>query len=510
MTGHVPGGEPLVLPADDFNRAWVENVHPPGWKNPTPRERYNLVVIGAGTAGLVSAAGAAALGARVALIEKHLMGGDCTSYGCVPSKALIRSARAVHALRTAPEFGVSLDGSGQADFPRVTERMRRLRTQISVMDSAKRFSGLGVDVFLGQARFAGRNKIEVGGSLLSFAKAVVATGSQAISPPIPGLQEVGYLTNETVFSLERLPKRLLVIGAGPVGCELAQTFRRFGSGVVIVTHGKVLLPKDDVDAGRILKSQFEREGIQMVFGARILRAEIGEGCKQLVFDCGRGEERVAGDEILVAAGRRPILDALDLEAAGVKFDKNGVTVNDGLRTSNPDIYAAGDVCSGYKFTHAAEAMARIALQNALFLGRKRMSALMIPWCTYTDPEIAHIGITEAAAHEKPAQVVTFIRELAETDRAILDGETEGFVRLHLNRRTGKILGATLVGAHAGETIGEVVLAMTKQLKVGDLSRVIHPYPTQADALRRAADMHLRARLKPWVRRLLKKYFQFRR
>ena len=501
---------PVVTPDDVYNRRLIENLHPANWINPTPTERYNLVVVGAGTAGLVSAAGATALGARVALIERHLMGGDCTNYGCVPSKALIRSARAAYALREAPEFGVNLQGSSQADFPGVMERMRRLRAEISANDSAKRFSDLGADVYLGEARFVGRNEVEVNGCTLAFSKAVIATGGSPTDLPVPGLKEIGYLTNETIFSLDRLPETLLVIGAGPIGCELAQTFRRLGSQVVMITRGARLLPRDDADAAEILQHRFEREGIRVILGARLLRAESSGGDKQLIFDCGRGEERVIGNEILAAAGRRANLDGLNPEAAAVKFDPKGVQVDDTLRTSNPDIYAAGDVCSSHKFTHAAEAMARIALQNALFFGRKRVSDLVIPWCTYTDPEVAHVGITADEAGNRKSEIAAFTKRFAETDRAILDGETDGYVRLYMSRRDGRLVGATVVAAHAGESIGEAVLAMKQNLKVGDLSGVIHPYPTQADALKRAADLQFRSRLKPWMQRLLERYFIYRR
>jgi pyruvate/2-oxoglutarate dehydrogenase complex dihydrolipoamide dehydrogenase (E3) component len=367
-----------------------------------------------------------------------------------------------------------------------------------------------VDVYLGEAKFTEKNEIEVAGARLSFSKAVIATGSRAASLPIPGLAEAGYLTNETVFSLEQLPKTLLVIGSGPIGCELAQTFRRFGSGVTIVTDVMGLLLNDDPDAGAIVKKCFEREGIGMVFGTNILRAEKTSEGKSLIFDRGQGEERLAADEILVAAGRRPNLEGLGLDAAGVKTEKNHVLVDDHLRTSNGDIFAAGDVCSIYKFTHAAEAIARIALQNALFFGRKRVSDLVIPWCTYTAPEVAHVGMTHRDAQKRASEIATFTRELAETDRAILDGETEGFVRIHVEKRNGRLMGATMVGAHAGESIGEAVLAIKQHLKVGDLSGVIHPYPTQAEALKRAADLQLRSRLSPRVRRIFEKFLSFRR
>ena len=501
---------PLVTPEDVFNQQLIENLHPPDWVNPVPKGPYNLVVIGAGTAGLVSAAGGAALGAKVALLERHLMGGDCTNYGCVPSKAVIRSARAAYAMCEAPSFGVSTASDGLVDFDRIMQRMRRLRAQISANDSVARFTKLGADVYLGAAKFVGRDEIEIDGVRLAFSKAIIATGARAADLTLPGFREAGYLTNETVFSLEKLPKSLLVIGGGPIGCELAQTFRRFGSEVTLISRGKRLLPRDDADAAEVLKRQFEREGIRLIFGAKLLRAGTENELKQIAFERGGGEEKLTAHEILLAVGRQPNLEGLNAEAAGVKTDKSGVIVNDMLRTTNPDIYAAGDICSPYQFTHAAEAMARVAIQNALFFGRKRVSNLVIPWSTYTDPEVAHVGITDAEASKRGDEVVIFTKELADTDRAILDGETEGFIRLYMNRQDGKLLGATIVGTHAGESIGETVLAIQQGLKVGALSGVIHPYPTQAEAIKRAADLQYRSRLKPWMRRVLGKYFHFRR
>ncbi len=505
-----PSGAPVVAPDDAYNRELLRNLHPANWENPAPVGRYNLVVIGAGTAGLVSSAGGAALGAKVALIERHLMGGDCTNYGCVPSKAVIRSARAAYAIREAASFGLSAASADTVDFPRVMERMRRLRAQISANDSVERFTKLGADVFLGGARFVGRNEIEVDGRKLSFSKAIIATGARAASLDLLGFAEVGYLTNETIFSLETLPKTLLVIGTGPIGCELAQTFRRFGSEVIIVGRGNRLLHNDDADAAEIVRKRFEREGIRILFGSKLLRAERASGKRRVYLDRGGRQEAIEAEEILVALGRAPNIEGLHAEAAGVKTDATGVLVNDMLRTSNPDIYAAGDICSSYKFTHAAEAMARIAIQNAMFFGRKRVSDLVIPWSTYTDPEVAHVGITEKEAAKRGEEIIVFTKELADTDRAILDGETEGYVRLYMSREDGRLLGATIVGSHAGESIGEAVLAMKQKLKVGDLSGVIHPYPTQAEAIKRAADLQYRSRLKPWMRRVLNTYFRYRR
>lgn len=509
IKGHPPA-LPLVLPDDVHNRALVDNVHPPAWVNPTTQGRYNLVVIGAGTAGLVTAVGAAGLGVRVALIEKHLMGGDCLNYGCVPSKGILRAARAVYDSRTAGAFGVRLEGSIHADFSTAMERMRRLRAGISRNDSARRLTTLGVDVYIGEARFVAGDAVEVAGRRLSFSRAAITTGARASSLPIPGLAEAGFLTNENIFWLTELPRRLIVIGAGPIGCELAQAFRRFGSEVSIVSLDPRLLPREDADAASILSSQFEREGIRTALGARLVRVDREGGGKVVLFDRGKGEEKVVGDDILVAVGRAPNIEGLNLEAAGVAYTKFGVTVNDRLQTTNRRIFAAGDICSAYKFTHAADAMARVLLQNALFFGRRKASALIIPWCTYTDPAVAHVGLYEDEARKKGHDVKTLTIKLDEVDRAILDGEAGGFARVHFEGRRGRILGATLVARHAGEMFGEIVLAMTQGLGLGALSQTIHPYPTQAEAWKRLGDMYMRSRLTPRIIGILKGWFRWRR
>jgi pyruvate/2-oxoglutarate dehydrogenase complex dihydrolipoamide dehydrogenase (E3) component len=500
----------LIAPDDAHNRALVANVHPPTWVNPAPTPRYNVVVVGAGTAGLVSAVGAAALGARVALVERHLMGGDCLNFGCVPSKGVLRAARALHAARGAGAFGVCAGGAPQANFVAVMERMRRLRAGISEHDSARRLAGLGVDVFLGEARFVARDAAEVAGARLRFSRAVIATGARAMGLPVPGLAEAGFLTNETVFGLTELPRRLVVIGAGPIGCELGQAFRRFGSEVTIVSLDPRLLPREDADAAAVLAAQFEREGVRMALGARLTSVTVREGEKVVAFESAGGRGEAAGDEILLAAGRAPNVEDLDLEAAGVAYDRAGVTVNDRLQTSNPRIYAAGDICSAFKFTHAADAMARVVVQNALFLGRKKAGDLVIPWCTYTDPEVAHVGLYEEEARRRGLRVLTYTQQLADVDRAVLDGEGDGFARVHVDGRTGRILGATLVASHAGEMIGELVLAITAGLRAGSLSTTIHPYPTQAEVWRRVGDAVSRQRLTPTVQRWLRRYLAWRR
>jgi len=496
----------LVLPDDAHNRSLVANVHPPAWRNPDPGGLYNMVVVGGGTAGLVSALGAAGLGARVALVERHLMGGDCLNHGCVPSKGILRAAHAAHDVRSAARFGVEISGEVRADFGAAMERMRRLRAGISANDSARRLKEHGVDVYLGDAVFTGPDTLEVDGNTLRFRRAVVATGARAASIPVPGLAEAGCLTNETVFSLTELPRRLVVVGAGPIGCELAQALSRFGSEVTIVSLDPRLLPREDADAAALMTRVFEREGVRLALGARLVRVERSGDDKIVIFDRGQGQERAVGDEILLAVGRAPNTDGLGLEAAGVSFDRTGVKVDDRLRTTNTRIYAAGDICSVYKFTHAADAMARIVIQNALFFGRKKASALHIPWCTFTDPEVAHVGLYEPEAKARGIDVRTYSVELSEVDRAVLDGDTEGFARVHVDGRSGRILGATLVARHAGDMLGEVVLAMTEGLGVDALSRAIAPYPTQGEVWKRLGDAHQRTRLTPSVARWFSHWF----
>jgi pyruvate/2-oxoglutarate dehydrogenase complex dihydrolipoamide dehydrogenase (E3) component len=497
---------PEVLPKDTHNAALVANVHPPDWQNPEPACRYNLVVIGAGTAGLVAAAGAAGLGAKVALVERHLMGGDCLNVGCVPSKCIIRSSRISADMRAAGQFGVRGIDRAEVDFPAVMERMRRLRARISFHDSARRFQELGVDVFLGEGHFSSPDTVEVAGKTLPFKKAVIATGTRPAEPPIPGLAEAGFLTNETIFSLTERPRRLAVIGGGPIGCELAQAFRRLGCEVTLTHRAAHILNREDRDAAEILQQSFIRDGMGLILNCQTKRVEKKNGEKVLFFECGGKEERAAVDEILVGIGRTPNVENLNLEAAGVQYDrKEGLQVNDQLRTTNPRIYAAGDICLKTKFTHTADATARMVIQNALFLGGKKLSALAIPWCTYTDPEVAHVGLYEKDAQEKGIEVETFLIRLQNVDRAVVDGEEEGFVKIHVRKGTDQILGATIVARHAGEMISELTLALVGKVGLKTLSHVIHCYPTQAEAIRQAADAYNRTRLTPFVKGLFNRW-----
>jgi pyruvate/2-oxoglutarate dehydrogenase complex dihydrolipoamide dehydrogenase (E3) component len=508
---HAAAVEHFLLVDDRYDRQLIENCHPPNHVNPTPTGKYNLIAIGAGAAGLVSAGGAGTLGARVAIIERALMGGDCLSIGCVPSKAVIRAARAVYDLRLAREFGVHFTSEPQINFAEAMERMRRLRAGISPNDSVARFKNeFGVDVYLGDARFVSPSEIEVDSQRLEFDRAVIATGGRPAELPIPGLKEAGYFTNENIFKLTELPRRLVVIGGGPIGCELAQAFSRFGSRVTIINDVEQILPREDADAAAIIHRQLEREGLTIINQAKITRVERRGADKMIVYSRDGKESRVECDAILSAAGRAPNIEGLGLEAAGVKYSRDGVIVDDCLRTSNRRIYAAGDVCSKFKFTHAADAMARAVLRNALFFGRAKVSEMIMPWVTYTDPEVAHVGLYEAEARSAGFDVATITESFEDVDRAILDGEDEGFARIHYDRKNGKILGGTIVARHAGEMISELTLAITNGLKMGALSATIHPYPTQAEVLRKIGDVYNRQRLSPTLRKLLQKWFEWRR
>ncbi len=505
-----------MAPMDEFNQQLIHNVHPPTWNNPTPDGRYNIVVIGAGTAGLVTAAVAAGLGAKAALVERHLMGGDCLNVGCVPSKGVIRASRAWNAVQRAQEFGVSVPDGANADFGAAMARMRKLRARLSRIDSAHRFTSLGVDVFMGEGRFTGPHTINVDGTTLAFAKAAICTGARAAAPPIHGLEAAGYLTNETVFSLTRLPPRLAVIGAGPIGCEMAQAFARFGSRAWLFEQTGHILPREDADAAEIVQTQMTEDGVAFAFDSRITTIESRGQEKILHYESHGEQHELVVDEILVGVGRAPNVDNLGLETAGVEHDtKTGVKVNHRLQTTNPHVYAAGDVCFPFKFTHAADAMAQIVIQNALFphplgLGYAKTDSLTIPWATYTDPEIAHVGLYEAEAKDKGIEVETFTFKLDEVDRAVLDGEDQGFARVHVKKGTDAIVGATIVAAHAGDLISEFTLAMKGGLGLGTITGTIHPYPTQAEVIKKVANAWRKTTLTEGKKRFLKKLFAWRR
>lgn len=498
-----------VEPRDAHNLELLAQVHPQHWQNPQPQGRYNLVVIGGGTAGLVSAAGAAGLGAKVALIERHLMGGDCLNTGCVPSKAVIRAARAAYDVRMASQFGIRADLQA-VDFAAAMERMRRIRAQISHHDSFERFKNLGIDVYLGQAVFLNERQIQVGEQVLDFKKAVIATGARARLPEIPGLETVPHLTNENVFNLTELPAKLVCVGGGPIGCELAQAFQRLGAEVTLLHSGPHLLHREDEDAAQVVQQAFQQEGLELVCQAQVSQLELAGSRKRLHYQVAGQSHQVMADEILLATGRQANVTGLGLEQAGVRFSDRGIEVNDYLQTSNPHIFAAGDVCLRWQFTHAADFAARIVLQNALFGGRKKLSALLMPWCTYTDPEIAHVGLSVHEAEAQGLAVDVYTKSFAEVDRALADGESEGFVKILTAQGQGHILGATVVARHAGEMLGELTLAIQQGIGLGQIASVIHPYPTQAEAIRHLGDQYNRTRFKPWIQKAFATWLRWQR
>lgn len=505
-----------VEPLDEANARLLDHVHPRGWKNPRPSSRYNLVVVGAGAGGLVSTAGAAGVGAEVALVEERLLGGDCLNVGCVPSKALLRAAKAAAQLRRAGRFGVGVAGLTddelaervEVDFSRVMERLRSVRAGIAPNDAAERFAReIGADVFFGRAVFTGPDTLEVEGETLRFAKCILATGGSPAVPAIPGLAEVPFLTNANLFNLTRLPPRLGVIGTGVVGAEMAQAFARLGSQVTVLSRSDRILPREDPDAAAIVQRSLERDGVRFLFGCRYERvrhrpSQGADGWPAITVEL--GERTLEVDALLVATGRKPNVEGMGLEVAGVELAPGrGVTVDDRLQTTNPRIYAVGDVATRYQFTHAADFMARLAIRNALFFGRDRFSKLLLPWCTFTEPELAHVGLYPADFEERGIGYQSFTRELREVDRAILDDETEGFVRVHVEKGSDRILGATVVGPDAGNLISELTLAIQSGTGLGKLASVIHPYPTAAEAIRQLGDAYNRTRMTRTVQRIFR-------
>jgi pyruvate/2-oxoglutarate dehydrogenase complex dihydrolipoamide dehydrogenase (E3) component len=500
-----------VAPYDKHNEVLVGNACPPEWPNPMPDGRYNLLVIGGGSAGLVAAVGAAGVGAKVALVEKHLLGGDCLNVGCVPSKTLIRSAKAIGDIRRSvgEEFGVSLNGDVSVDFAAVMERVRRVRADISHHDSAWRFKDLGIDVYLGAGEFTSPTTFAVDGRTIEFSKAVIATGAGPAHIPIPGLAEAGYVSNVTLFQITEQPKRLAVIGAGPIGAEMAQAFARFGTEVYLFDMLPVMAGITDPDMLEILTRTFTAEGIHLRLESSIRKVEASGEAKRVIFEHLGETHTVEVDEILLAAGRKPNIDSLNLEAAGVETTGKGLVVDDRLQTTAKNIYGAGDVAIPAQFTHTADATARIVLQNALFMGRKKYSDLIIPWTVYTDPEIAHVGQFPHEAEAAGAAVDTFAINIEDTDRGRTDAE-EGIVKIYVKKGTDQILGATIIARHAGEMISEITTAMMAGAGLGTLSQTIHPYPTQAEAIKKAADAWNRTRLTPTVARLFDTWLRWTR
>ncbi len=440
------------------------------------------------------------------------MGGDCLNRGCVPTKVLIKSAKVASLMRRAPEFGLG-SVPVEVDFPAVMRRMRRVIERAGEHDSAERFRSLGVDVLQGeQACFTGPRELSVGGRRLRGRSVIIATGSHPAALPVPGLRETGYLTNETVLELEEMPRSMVVVGSGPIGSEFAQMFARFGCRVELVSLSPNPLPVEEPEVGEALKSYLEADGVRFHGGFGVERVSRENGEKVVVVKHRySGEVReLRGEEILVAAGRAPSVEGLGLGDAGVEVGEKGIRVDEHLATSAEGVYAAGDVTGILQFTHAAEYQGRISLTNALFPVKQKADYRSIPWTTFTDPEVARVGLTERQAREQNEPVEAFTFPFSDLDRALCDGETKGFVKLVTGRR-GRLLGGHIIGPDAGNYIGEVALALKKGMKIGDLSQTVHVYPTLSESVKRAADAYYREKLfTSRNKKLLKTFFDLRR
>jgi pyruvate/2-oxoglutarate dehydrogenase complex dihydrolipoamide dehydrogenase (E3) component len=473
---------------------FLQRVRPPGWQNPKPTGTYDLAVIGAGPAGLAAADTAARLGLSVALLERDRLGGNSLNAGSIPSKAIIRTAHLYAAMRDASELGAAQPTERAPDFKAVMARMRRIRTRIAEYNSVERLQTNGITIFFGNTRFAGRQSLIVDDTKLRFRKALIATGARPRSPDIPGLDQLGYRTSATIFELETLPKRLAIVGGGPLGCELAQAFCRLGSHVTIAQNDPKFLPREERDAADLLSRSLARDGVEIRLNTTVVGARDQGGTKVLdtVNDGVRG--LIPADEILLSIGRVPNVESLGLEVAGIACNSDhSIKVDDYLRTTNAKVYAAGDVCMPDKFTNAAQASARMAVRNAFQRTRRRRSHLTIPWCTFCDPEIAHVGLHVWEAKLSSIPVESFTIMMQDVDRAITDGQDDGFVKIHVKEGSDKILGATIVASRASEMINEIAIAMTAGLGMCDLAEVLHTYPAQSDAIKLAAMAYKRDR-----------------
>jgi pyruvate/2-oxoglutarate dehydrogenase complex dihydrolipoamide dehydrogenase (E3) component len=473
---------PRAEPDDD--KTFLRRVRPDDWRNPAPpRSAYDLAIVGAGPAGLAAAESAARLGFSVALIESNRLGGNSLNAGSVPSKAIIRTARVYGTMRDAEEFGAPVPDEPALEFEKVMARMRRVRTRISEFHSAHELAVLGVDIFFGAACFTSADTLFVSDTPLHFKKALVATGARPKASDILGLDQTGYRTSATIFEMAALPKRLAVIGGGPLGCELAQAFCRLGSHVTIVQNDPKFLPREERDAAEILSRAMARDGVEICLNTTVVGARHDGGAKILETVNNEVKGDIRADEILLSIGRVPNVDGLGLEAAGVAFDtEKGVIVDDFLRSTNPNVYAAGDACLSLKFTNAAQSSARMAVQNALMQAQQRQSSLIIPWCTFCDPEIAHIGLHVWEARQKSIPIKSFTVMMHDVDRAITDGQDVGFVKIHVAEGSDTILGATIVASRASEMINEMAVIMGTGIGMKALAAVAHTYPAQSEAI----------------------------
>lgn len=465
-----------------------------------PDIEADICIIGAGSGGLSVAAGAAQMGARVVLVERGRMGGDCLNTGCVPSKSLIAAAHAAHAVRTSGRFGVN-GHEPDISFLKVRDHVREVIAGIAPHDSVERFEGLGVQVLQAEARFTSPREVEAEAVRIRARRFVVATGSSPFVPPISGLDVTPHLTNETVFDLTERPDHLIVLGGGPIGIEMAQAHRRLGAAVTVLEHGRIL-PKDDADAVEVVRGRLLAEGVALREGAKVVRTERRGNGVAVTAEVEGAQVQVAGSHLLVAAGRRANVAGLSLDEAGIEHTDKGITVDARLRTTNKRVFAIGDVAGGLQFTHMAAHHAGIVIRNALFRWPAKADTKAVPWVTYTDPELAHVGLNAAAAEAEGHKASVAMFSFAEIDRARAERETEGFAKIVLGAR-GKILGATIVGRSAGELILPWVLAIDQGLGIGAVAGSIAPYPTLSEISKRAAGAYFAPKLfSPLTRKIV--------
>ena len=471
-------------------------------------EEFDLTIIGGGVGGLVAASGASQFGAKVALIEKESLGGDCLHYGCVPTKTLVHSARLISLMRRATEFGLN-PVKVDFEFRKIMEHMREVQRKVGEHDDPKRFEKMGIKLFFGKGGFKDTRTFEVNGTDIKSRKFLIATGSRPVKLPIPGLDKVDTLDNIKILALNRLPESLLVMGAGPIGMEFAQVFKRFGSKVTVIEKAGQILPREEKEISDRLEGILKREGMEIITCVETKRVEQSGNKKIVVAGCSGKEKRFEADELLIAIGRAPNIEGLNLDKIGIQTTSKGIVVDDTLKTTVSNIWACGDVTGMFPFTHMAEYEAGIVIGNALFpFVNRKMDKTVVPWTTFTDPELARVGLTEDEARKEYGDIKVYRYPFSEHDRAIIDGETEGLIKLICDKK-GKILGAHILGVGAGDLINEYIFAMKNNLPVQKISQTVHIYPTMGQVVKRGADQYYKEKLFsgwfPKVARFLMKF-----
>lgn len=476
-------------------------------------ENYDLIVIGGGSAGLTAAGVAANLGAKTLLVERSRLGGDCTWTGCIPSKTLLHAARIVHTIRHSGVYGAS-NPTADMDFAYLMQHVNNVREDVyHDADRPEIYQAMGVEIIRGVARFIDERSIEIVNDgrrdSVRGRYIVIAAGARALVPPIEGIRDVDVLTNENLFDLRELPRRLTIVGAGPIGSEMAQAFTRLGTEVTVVDMLNRILSNDDAELADMLRETLVQEGVTYLLNAAVQRVRASGAGMYVDVDVDGSSASVWSDALLLAAGRRPNMEKLNLDAAGVSFTKAGITVDDRCRTNVRHIFAAGDITGRYRFTHMSEHMAKVAVTNALLKWPMKVDSKHVPWVTFTEPELAHVGATEAELHERGSKFEVYRFPFSKIDRAVTEGKTNGLIKIFAKKLTGKILGASILGAGAGDMIGELAVSMRNGVTLRQISDTIHPYPTSALGVRRAADQWYIRNHSPRFVRLLQRVMGYR-